>query len=307
MRSTLAFLAGILVGFLLAGTGGPADVERVDAWWTALRTEAAARMPIGLDSVSEGLAVFDRLSRQPSPDAWMMRRPVHRFLRMTRSDMIVALPEPFGSGSLGAVAPVLTLSSPEPKEAEDSSSPSPLRSVKTDVPAQNATDAEPETGVLASPALAQKSSGPKNDSVSAVRAADPKKEYARALKSYEDGRHAEARERFTAFLKAFPGHPLVPNALYWRGETWYAQARYDRAAENFAQVVREYPRHAKSPDALLKLAYAAMRQGRLEEAAGHLQKLEKRYPDSPASRLGRQARSRLQGQSGAPGLVMARG
>jgi tol-pal system protein YbgF len=307
MRSTLAFLAGILVGFLLAWTSGPAGMERVGAWWTALRTEVSARMPAGLDSVSGGLAVFDRFSRQSSPDAWMIRRPVHRFVRMIRSDMIVALPEPFGPGSLGEAAPALTVLSAVSKGAEDSPSPSPLRSVKADAPAQNATDAAPEAGVMSSPAPTLKSSGSKKDSMSPVRAADPKKDYARALKSYEDGRHAEARERFTAFLSAFPGHPLAPNALYWSGETWYAQARYDRAAENFAQVVQNYPRHAKSPDALLKLAYSAMRQGRLEQAGVYLRQLESRYPDSPASRLGRQARSRLQGQSGSKGVVLARG
>jgi tol-pal system protein YbgF len=131
--------------------------------------------------------------------------------------------------------------------------------------------------------------------------------YDLALGSYQSGLHEQARERFAAFLKRWPGHALAPNALYWSGETWYARGRYDLAAKFFAQVVRDYPRHAKSPDALLKLAYSAMRQGRLKQAGSYLRDLEARYPTSPASRLGRQARIRLQGQNGAARVVFVHG
>lgn len=71
--------------------------------------------------------------------------------------------------------------------------------------------------------------------------------------------------------------------------------------------MREHPGHAKSPDALLKLAYSAMRQGLPDQAGVYLLQLESRYPDSPASRLGRQARSRLQGDNSSGGTVLARG
>lgn len=135
----------------------------------------------------------------------------------------------------------------------------------------------------------------------------PDQAYARALKAYEDGRHQEARRLFTAFLRDFPGHGLAPNAVYWTGETWYAQARYDKAAEAFARVLQDYPRHAKSPDALLKLAYVAMRQGRPDEARQYLDQLQARYPGSGASRLGRQARGRLEGRNRSGTMVATHG
>ncbi|MDY0228139.1 MAG: tol-pal system protein YbgF, partial [Desulfomicrobium apsheronum] len=135
----------------------------------------------------------------------------------------------------------------------------------------------------------------------------PDEDYARALKSYQDGRHAPAREQFAAFMRKFPRHRLIPNALYWTGETWYAQGRYDRAMEFFARVVRDHPRHAKSADALLKLAYSELRQGRPAQAGVYLQQLESRYPDSPASRLGRQARGRIQGCNEPNAVALARG
>ena len=131
--------------------------------------------------------------------------------------------------------------------------------------------------------------------------------YALALEAYEAGRHGESRQRFAAFLREHPGHALAPNALYWTGEAWYDEGRYDRAFDSFARVVREYPRHAKSPDAMLKMAYAAMRQGRPAEARAWLDRLEARYPDSAASRLGRQARGRLEGKSGGGTMVASHG
>jgi tol-pal system protein YbgF len=311
MRSTLAFLAGILVGFLLAGTSGPAGMERVGAWWTALRTEMSARMPAGLEPLQGVLAVFGRASENRSSVS-ILRRPVSRSLRMARSDRILALPEVAASDTPTATAPVVAVSNVVQTEAENTPtvSPSLSGSAKALDLANNASDSVPELSALAGPLSVpetQASPGPKRGSEGKAWAATPKGDYAQALKNYQEGRFVLAREQFSAFLSAFPGHPLAPNALYWSGETWYAQARYDRAAEKFAQVVQNYPRHAKSPDALLKLAYSAMRQGRLEQAGVYLRQLESRYPDSPASRLGRQARSRLQGQSGSKGVVLARG
>ncbi|PKN31730.1 MAG: tol-pal system protein YbgF, partial [Deltaproteobacteria bacterium HGW-Deltaproteobacteria-20] len=114
-------------------------------------------------------------------------------------------------------------------------------------------------------------------------------------------------ELFAAFMQDYPRHKLLPNALYWTGEAWYAQARYDRAMEFFTRVVQDHPRHAKSADALLKLAYSALRQGQPGQAGVYLQQLEARYPDSPASRLGRQARSRMQGCNEPKAVALARG
>jgi tol-pal system protein YbgF len=176
-------------------------------------------------------------------------------------------------------------------------------------PERKVTDAEPGAGLVAAraaqgesrPATVAKPNFEKKDRHSPLAA------YDLALGNYQAGRHEQAREEFAAFLKRWPGHALAPNALYWSGETWYARGRYDRAAKFFAQVVRDYPRHAKSPDALLKQAYSAMRQGRLEQAGSCLRDLEARYPDSPASRLGRQARIRLQGQNGAARVVFVHG
>lgn len=194
--------------------------------------------------------------------------------------------------------------------ASNASVTSPAGPAEEAVPSRRESVAEPDAGPRAEKtAEVGPEAAPAPRPVAGKKGAGgtPQESYALALASYQSGRHALARERFAAFLAAFPGHALAPNALYWSGETWYAQGRYDRAATFFAQVVRDHPRHAKSPDALLKLAYSAMRQGRFEQAGRYLRQLEAGYPDSPASRLGRQARSRLHGQNGFSRAALAHG
>ena len=317
MRLTLAFLAGLLAGFLLAWTGGPALDRLVGQWGADAPGEAFLRIRSAFTPLSGGLVPADS---SPTSFSFCLRRPVTPSLRM-------AVSRP-------ALPPVLAASNAATPAAGDDKTETLLSSVNAsaaaDAPAAAAfnatgvslaeasgaaapegkvTDAEPGAGLVAArPARVESRTATKArpDSREKDRRS-PREVYDLALGSYQSGQYELARERFAAFLKRWPGHELAPNALYWSGETWYARGRYDRASEFFAQVVRDYPRHAKSPDALLKFAYSAMRQGRLEQAGSCLRDLEARSPDSPASRLGRQARIRLQGQNGAARVVFVHG
>ena len=289
MRSLPAFAAGILVGFLLAWAGGPAVRLVALHWPAAERATAPDGLRAGLQSLRGRLAAVLRPSDSPS-SAMTWRRPVSRSVRMARSDTVIALPVP---GLPGLPAHGDGLAAADPPPAFDLAGP---ESVGAAAPPRTAPDCEP--------APAARPAGEKQQAARPETAAQV---YARALGDYGKGRHAQARQGFAAFMGAFPGHSLLPNALYWTGETWYAQARYDRAAEFFARVVRDHPRHAKSPDALLKLAYSALRRGQPGQAGAYLRQLEADYPDSPASRLGRQAQGRLHGRNGTAAVVPARG
>jgi tol-pal system protein YbgF len=316
MRLTLAFLAGLLAGFLLAWTSGPALTRLASQWQadapmeTWLRIRSAFTLPPG------GLAAADS---EPS-FSFRLLRPVTLTLRMAVSRP--ALP-PLSAASNAATLAAsgdkteTLLSSVNASAAADALSAAAFNGTGVSLteasgaaaPERKVTDAEPGAELVAA-RPAQGESRPateaKPDSGEKDRRS-PQEVYDLALGNYQSGRHELAREGFAAFLKRWPRHALAPNALYWSGETWYARGRYDRAAKFFAQVVRDYPRHAKSPDALLKQAYSAMRQGRLEQAGSYLRDLEARYPDSPASRLGRQARIRLQGQNGTARVVLVHG
>jgi len=287
MKSVLAFAAGMFVGALLVlGTGNWFRLPHLPGVDGSVRIER----PFGEwglpGAVRDGVAslVFDRSRSGPSR-VW--RWPVSQCVRMARSGVVLvqsAPPAPPLERVIAAGAETLTaaLSATPPEDSGPAET------------SGNMTSGLPAVAVLPS---AEPEAAP----------ADPSQSYAAALSSYEAGRFETSREQFAAFLQRFPRHRLVPNALYWTGETWYDQARYDKAAEAFEQVLRDYPRHEKSPDALLKLAYSALRQGKPDKARAYLNRLQAVYPDSRASRLGRQARSRLQGSSESGTMVVRRG
>jgi tol-pal system protein YbgF len=114
--------------------------------------------------------------------------------------------------------------------------------------------------------------------------------YQGARQQLNRGSLSTARRGFQEFLVAYPGHALVPDALYSVGETFYFTAP-DSALAYYTQVITRYPRAAKAPTALYKM-------GRLEEdrknaapARGHYERLLKEYPSSDEAGL---ARNRLQ-------------
>jgi tol-pal system protein YbgF len=264
MKTMLAFMVGVLVGALFASGG-----------WLMARHGIQPGRPAelllsGLQAVRVDFAALGLPTVAASYPA--VRRPVTGMVRMAASSVVLA----------------------------QSSAPSPMRVEQRpslDKPRPAAVD--PDSIPLSQPKAASKPAASK-----VVSPLPPDKQYASALKNYEAGRYPLARKEFAQFVAAHPDHGLVPNALYWTGETWYSQGRLEQAAQAFARVLRDHPRHAKSPDALLKLAYTALRQGQTSQARAYLDQLQMRYPESRASRLGREARSRMQGDNG-PALAVA--
>ncbi len=320
MRSTLAFVAGMLVGVLLCWASGPASMHLARGW----------------PDVRLAVRLMDAPAARPSASA--LRRPVTRSVRMASSNVILARETAVSSNATSTqssaktpvdnATPAVAATVAAPSDSAQPAAPLPesvqaaQAGQKTSVsapdiskplpdipkPALDISEPRPvsskaDVAVKAKESAASASASKKK----AAAETAPEQEYARALKSYQNGRHAQAREQFAVFMQNFPGHKLLPNALYWTGETWYAQARYERAMKFFSQVVQDHPRHAKSADALLKLAYSALRLGQPGQAGDYLQQLEARYPESPASRLGRQARGRIQGCNESKTVAMARG
>ncbi len=281
MKSLQAFAAGVLVGVLVtlgAGRFLPPCFPLSASGHLAPVTEFMA------DVVDGFTARLDFLITSPAP---AFRRQVTRRLRMARTGVVLT-------------HHILTDEVPRPGTGPDVSAQRAVSAAEEVKDVSGAAVRRSET--LVGPAEpAQTGHGPTNPDV------DPDYRYAQALEAYRAGRNEESRRIFAVFLKEFPGHALTPNALYWTGETWYDMGRYDRAMEFFARVLAEHPRHAKSPDALLKLAYSALRLGRADLARAYLDQLLTRYPDSGASRLGRQARSRLEGSSEGGAVVVSRG
>ncbi len=111
--------------------------------------------------------------------------------------------------------------------------------------------------------------------------------YKEALALLERGRPEEARQRFDAFIEAYPSDALQPNAHYWRGEALYAQRRYADAIIDFKDVVASYPKHQKASDSLLKAGMAYQRLNDEENARLQFKALQEQYPATPAAALAR--------------------
>jgi tol-pal system protein YbgF len=279
MKSMLAFAAGVLVGVLV--TLG------VNRFLHSAQTFSGTGALSVVVSVAEDVTgrISSRLDSLLEPAPSIFRYRVSRRLRMARTGVVLShhilRDDPAPATAVPPVAGERTLRSAEP-----------------DLPSAMAEGPEEVRDTGRTEAWSVVPQAPE---------AGARQRYSLALEAHMAGRQEEARRLFSSFLLDFPSHDLAPNALYWSGETWYSQARYDLAAEFFLRVLNEHPRHAKSPDALLKLAYSAMRQGRSDQARAYLDQLLKRYPDSGASRLGRQARGRLEGRSGQNTMVVRRG
>ncbi|MGQ0673903.1 MAG: tol-pal system protein YbgF [Hyphomicrobium sp.] len=140
-----------------------------------------------------------------------------------------------------------------------------------------ATD-DPIGGILANPPLAP------SDTVAALppQSEDPKAAYEQAYGMMLQQDYGAAQAGFGDFLRRFPSHALVPNALYWLGETYYVQRNYSDAAEAFDIVLSAHAASNKAPDSQLKKAMSLSQLGKSADACSALRQLSVRYPNAPA-------------------------
>jgi tol-pal system protein YbgF len=87
---------------------------------------------------------------------------------------------------------------------------------------------------------------------------DPKYEatYKEAFDKFQQGYYEEAAVKFSDFINAYPGTPLISNAYYWLGESYLNLKNYEKAIVNFQEVIDKYPKSDKASRALLSQAEA---------------------------------------------------
>ena len=129
----------------------------------------------------------------------------------------------------------------------------------------------------------------------APRAAGPQAAYDTAYAKYNAGDFGGARAAFDAFLKKYPKSGLVPNSLYWKGETYYSEKNYPQAILAFKEVTGRFPKHAKAAAALLKIGMSYDRVGDPDNAIFYLRALVEDFPDSGPAAMGRKELTRLGG------------
>lgn len=116
----------------------------------------------------------------------------------------------------------------------------------------------------------------------AASGGDPKQSYEQAYGYLLQQNYGAAQAGFTDFLKTYPRDSLVPNALYWLGETHYVQRNYADAAEAFDLVMQGYGNSPKAPDSMLKRGMSLAALGKKPDACDLLGQLPGKYPSAPA-------------------------
>ncbi len=96
----------------------------------------------------------------------------------------------------------------------------------------------------------------------------------------EEGKSEESAAQFAVYMQRFPAGRLLPNALYWQGESLILLSRYSEAQAAFERVLNEFPGDAKAAGALLKTGVVQNLLGNRSEAERIWRELPGRFPDS---------------------------
>lgn len=113
----------------------------------------------------------------------------------------------------------------------------------------------------------------------------PEEMYEYSVGQVKAGSPRKGRETLAAFVAQHPGHKLVPNALYWKGESYYAEKDYENAILSFQDVVDKHPAGDKVPDAVYKqgLSFLALQDKKNAKILFNL--VVSKYPKSPAAEM----------------------
>jgi tol-pal system protein YbgF len=121
----------------------------------------------------------------------------------------------------------------------------------------------------------------------------PEEMYEYAVGQVKGGNPRKGRETLTAFVAKYPGHKLVPNALYWKGEAFFEEKDYENAILAFQDVVDRYPSGDKAPDAMYKQGLAFLSLNDKKNARILLELVSSKYPRSKAAELAKKKLSEI--------------
>ena len=108
---------------------------------------------------------------------------------------------------------------------------------------------------------------------------DAKVQYQHAFGYLRKREFQKAELALKEFLNTNPDDPLVPNAMYWLGETYYTQGKYEDAAEIFISGYERHSGSSKTPDNLLKLGLSLLKLDRRGDACLAFAQLLSEFPN----------------------------
>ncbi|MBI5574824.1 MAG: tol-pal system protein YbgF [Deltaproteobacteria bacterium] len=121
----------------------------------------------------------------------------------------------------------------------------------------------------------------------------PEEMYDYALGLVKRGESRKGRELLTTFAAKYPDHKLMPNVLYWKGESFYAEKDFESAILSFQDVIDKHPAGDKAPDSMYKQGLSFLGLKDKKNARIVLELLVSKHPRSPAAALARQKLAEL--------------
>jgi len=122
----------------------------------------------------------------------------------------------------------------------------------------------------------------------------PEEMYEVGVGQVKGGNPKGGRETLSDFAVKYPGHKLIPNALYWKGEAFYAEKDYENAILAFQDVVDKYPGGDKAPDAMYKQGLSFLALKDTKNARILLDLVQKKYPKSKAAEMAKKKLKEIQ-------------
>lgn len=124
---------------------------------------------------------------------------------------------------------------------------------------------------------------PARPSIAATGSGDARADYETAYAYVLQKQYEQAEMGFRQFLQSHPRDRLVPDAIFWLGETYFQRNRHREAAEQFLKISTDHGRAAKAPDAMLKLGISLAALGARDQACATFAELGRKYPTAAST------------------------
>jgi tol-pal system protein YbgF len=118
---------------------------------------------------------------------------------------------------------------------------------------------------------------------SVISAPSSQDSYDQAFAAYKQSQWAEAQSGFRAFINQNPSDKLVPDALFYIGQSLDQQGRNRDAAEQYLKISTDYSKSPRAPEAMIKLGMALQKLGAKEQACATFSEALRKYPAMSAS------------------------
>ena len=118
-------------------------------------------------------------------------------------------------------------------------------------------------------------------------------QYEEAYSAFKNKHFTEAREKFEAFIKAFPKNERTDNAYFWVAETYYNEKDFEGAILAYETLLKKYPKSQKAPAGLLKQGLSFIEIGDKKTGAVILNQLIEQYPKSKEADLAKKQVAKL--------------